>query len=845
MQQSVWSNIKSMWRWLTHGLWCWGKVLLVCRVPFVSAVGGGLLLNFSQAKDLFADLGLVWWQWIAFFALLFGWAWIVHTVARRALQHDDWVIESHVKGGLTAPRRRALIREFRAPAEWIPRLLGLFLLLSVTWAIYKSGVNLLTAADLPEISAAYDGTSLLWKIGLLLTALYGALVWKRRDWRGYLAQRSQWMPPADAPLLAGTWVFPYNLKKRTSGSLAKRGVERFDLVLLAIAGAITIAFVLAILAPHIVAGLFPRPLIAPVLFGGGVLFFGEIAAYSHFRRTPFLLVVILVMVTLQFLAERFHDIRWVKALAAESAQIDIVKAIDRWKAANRTSDGKYPRPIIVAGAGGASRAGFMTASVVGAMIDYGLTGPSTTGSVRNRIFAISAVSGSSVGAAVVRAALADAAAGETPDKPPCKKLVAGEESAWFGSLAVRQDKTIFRPHESWRDCLQQLMAGDFLSPVVVGLGYRDNSPFLSAFGFDMDDRAALLEQAFERRYNQIAGGGTKVCGANDNTGLCRRVGYHPDPGAKKVWLPLLFLNSSSGVTGRRVMISDVASGSVYKSTPRDGTLLSEVFDIQEMRGSKRNKCYLSRFTKILDLGDVDGTFRWLGLAPEHCPNDAEKQDTAMRLSTAAAISARFPVISPYATVRDATHDVVDRLVDGGYFENGGLATAADVVWALRAAELDPVVVWVTNDPLVEADGDRKITGPGERPDLPGNASEQLSGGFTAILFALYQTRQGHQAGSVNYVKSSLVQGGSRYFEIGVRPLDNFDGDLCRKADQKEDKLVKAANPKRSAVLKDVSMSWWVSQPVQAYLDGQLCVPENTAKLVCELKGGGLAAPGAC
>jgi len=181
---------------------------------------------------------------------------------------------------------------------------------------------------------------------------------------------------------------------------------------------------------------------------------------------------------------------------------------------------------------------------------------------------------------------------------------------------------------------------------------------------------------------------------------------------------------------------------------------------------------------------------------------------------------------------------VDRLVDGGYFENGGLATAADLVWALRAADLDPVVVSVTNDPIVEPGSDRKIKSAGERPVLPDQASDQLSGGFTAILFALYQTRQGHQEGSYGYLESSM-RGGNRYFAVGVRPLEGFSGRLCRDRGGP----VKYDKSKRRAVLDDVSMSWWVSQPVQAYLDGQLCEAKNTDSLACELANKGLGEPG--
>jgi hypothetical protein len=86
-------------------LWRAPRVLWVCRVPAISAIGGGLFISYlSQTRDLFADLGLQWWQWLGFFALLIVWAWIVHWAGRHALRLDDWVPDAHVPGAL---RRRA------------------------------------------------------------------------------------------------------------------------------------------------------------------------------------------------------------------------------------------------------------------------------------------------------------------------------------------------------------------------------------------------------------------------------------------------------------------------------------------------------------------------------------------------------------------------------------------------------------------------------------------------------------------------------------------------------------------------------------------------------------------
>ena len=87
-----------------------------------------------------------------------------------------------------------------------------------------------------------------------------------------------------------------------------------------------------------------------------------------------------------------------------------------------------PRPVIIVGSGGASRAGFFTASVIGDLLDQAnrqsrsRAARWTPSKIRNRIFAISAVSGSAPGAAMSVAAFARA--GEET-KQPCANRNAG------------------------------------------------------------------------------------------------------------------------------------------------------------------------------------------------------------------------------------------------------------------------------------------------------------------------------------------------------------------------------------------------------------------------------------
>src|SRR5439155_13523381 len=116
--------------------------------------------------------------------------------------------------------------------------------------------------------------------------------------------------------------------------------------------------------------------------------------------------------------------------------------------------------------------------------------------------------------------------------------------------------SIWKPHESWRGCLQIILAGDFLSPVFVSLVSDD----LLQIG-RRGDRAAMLEQAWEMRYAQMTGQdkrSARLPGQDqkdlqskttlaDDMGSVRKRVLEADP---RNWLPVLFLNGTSVTTGR-------------------------------------------------------------------------------------------------------------------------------------------------------------------------------------------------------------------------------------------------------------------------------------------------------
>ncbi len=101
---------------------------------------------------------------------------------------------------------------------------------------------------------------------------------------------------------------------------------------------------------------------------------------------------------------------------------------------------------------------------------------------------------------------------------------------------------------------------------------------------------------------------------------------------------------------------------------------------------------------------IVSSFRDAAFGPDRDVLAALPAGQALRLSTAAMLSARFPVISPVAELHRADQRA-EYLVDGGYFDNSGSASAELALPAfLHAAReagladrIQPVALMITND----------------------------------------------------------------------------------------------------------------------------------------------------
>jgi hypothetical protein len=181
---------------------------------------------------------------------------------------------------------------------------------------------------------------------------------------------------------------------------------------------------------------------------------------------------------------------------------------------------KLPKPaplVLVATAGGASRAAYWTAEVLGQL-------EAAQPGFHKQIFAISSVSGGSLGAVVYRAML--------------NNLIADGQAATNCKTAKVTPQTLLY-------CERDIIDNDFLGPTFLTGLYADlTQRFLP--GALLPDRAAALERSWEQAWYEVL---------PHSPGFERS--FHslwPD-GAS--WLPALLINGTSEKTGRRIITSNL------------------------------------------------------------------------------------------------------------------------------------------------------------------------------------------------------------------------------------------------------------------------------------------------
>jgi hypothetical protein len=763
---------------------CWdcvlrfALVLWVVRVPLATTAFGLLLLTAtSQAQDLFVEFArppLLFLDWPLLSRALFMLWFVVILVA-------VWAMPTHYAARLLLDTDRrfddALAAEQAAhdgaclerSAIFVPRALGFLTFVAIECAILRSWMNM------PTLDEADVTTAVIWALVemALLVAVAAAL------YLLWVVKRHELNPPRLLiklnRKLGGFWQFFSPGRVAADPDEASRDIGRFILLAVFIVFAGIFCF-----GADRIAAIFPRALAVPFILGGWLPLLSWLSGFGRQIRAPLITVLFGLIVLVTLVLGDNHSVRLIETNNTAGKHIPLQDAVGQWMEANKCavrngneiSAANCPRPIIIAAAGGASRAGFFMATVLGYFMQEAPHHGLDADTVRQRLFAISSVSGGSVGAVMVTAALN----AETDVKQhPC---VTTPVAQWWGDTVG-----------NWRDCFEALTGGDFLTADFFGFAFNDMLPF----GW-WRDRAAVLEDSWRNRYRDVAANANPSATPPLCQGLdCAFLSLQPRPDH---WIPLLVLNGTSEATGNRIMTTPLAMTYTPKATS-PGSCPTTV---------DPGPCPL--FTQADSFHDLlkqpvppDRWWGWLGFFQRQIAEDTPGDDIS--LSTAAHNSARFPLISPPGSIRNQSQDkkqnqrIVDRIVDGGYFENYGALGAKELALAVHAVQPDlrPIVIVISNDPadILENDDDGSDT---VSPPRPAVSSGEVIPDASVSLNTFANTRTAHGTLNVAELKNTLHKAipdcANQVFLIRVWP----DHD------------------------KTLSMSWWESSVVQRQLHRQ-------------------------
>lgn len=733
----------SAWlRALLDGFHALSVYLLALRVPVLVALIAVAALVTQQTADVLLAMALEP-QWGAFIiaalaAVLFG---VLLWYSARALTDLRWLGPISERGQAEPPRPATWFE------WWVPRVLGAApsLLLGVVFARRLGGVGagsvmalvLLLLAGL-VLLLLYERTRLLQQFPeLIKVPLIGFAV----EAVGQPSQRpgSLFSPRVELLLMALAWgCLALMSVPIASAAYGAFGGGILHLYVLLLIGALLLGLwhwtdqsrrprsywisfaVLLLLAALLPAMLTvtvgPSALALPRLLGPMALLFGGLsivlvfASTLHYfgAQTQIPLLGIGLVLALGLNLARINDNHALRVLpdGPNQALPSLAERLDAWldeperreAIAARAEGSPYP-VYVVSAQGGGIYAAYHAAKAM-AVLEREVPG------FHRHLFAISGVSGGSVGATVFAHALH-----RSGDNPAIVETV------------------------------DQVFNQDHLSPVLAAMLFGDAIQRAYPFPVAAWDRALGLELTFETA-----------------SGLA--LPFHRTQAAAS-WTqtsaPYLVLNTTVVADGRRFLIAPFHFAS-------------------------------------------DARFHepWSSEEDGHGPSE-------LRFSTAAGLSARFPVVTPYGFFSGSEESRSNRYVDGGYYDNSGALTAREIADALRLRlqqRGDSQTVRVI--PIALANRSAFTTKPGiSTVDAPGRGPQLLP----SSIAALFASREARVAQTL---RDFGVNCGAPAADSGERPLCITLETRYRLDD----------DPKR---IRTIPLGWSLSSQARDFISSQLRV----------------------
>lgn len=596
-----------------------GAVLWTCRFGVLSLLVGSLpLIALPPGRDVLRELleqgGAHAWTRAFTLVALVLWALSIWYWSRTLLTISA-----------LRPRPGEDARDIDDFVTAVPRWLG-------TLTLALAGVACL-ATLLTTFFEPSDGTIDVLRRNLALAAVsclllawaFFRMVRARRAW----LRRHGW---ADLPLEPGL------------GRPLGRAARALALVCLAASLAFLTLFTLW---PVPVAGRMGTLAMAMLTAANSVFFGSAVVFLAQRSGLPIVSLSLLAAAVFSF----WNDGHWVRRAPQQRdwrRQLTVRDAFHAWLRPRRqawhAAGHATPYPVVlIAAEGGGVRAAYWTAAVLGRLQDHLDREPDPEADFTRHVFAISGVSGGSLGGAafVALAADGDASAWGEPNARGINVPELWNDVDPDRSDGARSASTRAAPPGPYQSAANTLLGHNFLAPILAKMLSTDFAQWFLPVPFIPFDRSLALEQAWIDAY----------------LGL-RRVDGRPPPDRfgdsfLSLWdqrdLPALFLNATHVQSGRRIVASNLK----------------------------------------VDWPEVYGLHATLGFD--------------VSLAGAVHNSARFAYLSPAG--RLGASDGVHRghVVDGGYFETSAAATLRDVLKILWQ-EVGPheasfVVVHTCNDPL--------------------------------------------------------------------------------------------------------------------------------------------------
>jgi|GEM_PF-3319854 len=564
-----------------------------------------------------------------------------------------------------------------------------------------------------------------------------------------------------------------------------------------------------------------RALLLPVLLSIWVPLLTTVTFLSNQLRFPLLTMFIICGIALSWGFGDNHDVELAAVIQKKDTQkitdklsssdqspqkMALKKALELWMDHHncRETPRACPPPILIAASGGASRSAFFVATVLGELHDNpslfwpkqlpNSERPKTASEVAKHIFAISSVSGGSLGSAAYAASLKTSSS-SLYGAQPCNGQALRQDRLLFSVPTASRDKLYYQPN--WKNCLQAVTAGDFLSPAMISFAFRDNLALSSLVGLVTNtDRAKSLERAWQKRFQHLT----------ERPHLLEPLlSYVPN---EKRWLPLLLLNGTSVSTGKRVIATPLEP--TYNTS--DKIQFAPYLASADQSQSSASPL-VSIFTDSLDLHEllaheiVDENSLEENWSEEDWDRE-QSQDNIPDISIAKAISlsARFPLISPHGNLRNVQGRIIDRVVDGGYFDNSGMLTTLELAKAIETLTnnaLKPILIQISNHPVTLKESPKHLQKK-EKFRCPEHSfvnhnpppeEHQFLPELTSVTSALLNARV---ARGSHAIALAGIDGKDRFVHFQVAGIKDELGSSKR-----------------------LSMSWWLSKSVQNALNNQM------------------------